>query len=110
MNDIFSYTDYRRLLKDYYESCRAKYPWFSYECFSRKAGISSRGLLYNVISGRRRLSPSHVAGVAQAMKLDKSQIEYFENMVAYNNARNIDDKERSFEKMTSMPSLIPVMS
>jgi uncharacterized protein (TIGR02147 family) len=77
VNDISTYTDYRLLLKDYYEDCKAKNPWFSYQCFSQKAGISSRGLLCNVVSGKRRLSPSHVAGVAAAMRLNKSQFAYF---------------------------------
>jgi uncharacterized protein (TIGR02147 family) len=102
MNDISTYTDYRLLLKDFYDSCKAKNSWFSYQCFSQRAGISSRGLLYNIVSGRRRLSPSHIAGIAAAMKLNKSQFEYFENLVAYNNARTINDKQRFFERMTSI--------
>jgi uncharacterized protein (TIGR02147 family) len=102
MNDISYYTDYRTLLKDFYEDCKKKNPWFSYQCFCQRAGISSRGLLFNVVSGRRRLSPSHIAGVAAAMKLSKSQFEYFENLVAYNNSRTINDKQRFFERMTSI--------
>jgi uncharacterized protein (TIGR02147 family) len=102
MNDISTYTDYRLLLKDFYEASKAKNSWFSYQCFSQKAGISSRGLLCNVIAGKRRLSPSHVAGVAASMKLNKSQFEYFENLVAYNNAGSINEKQRYFERMTSV--------
>jgi uncharacterized protein (TIGR02147 family) len=94
MNDISTYTDYRKLLKDFYESRKAKNPWYSYQCFCRKAGISSKGLLCNVVSGRRRLSLSHIEGVAQAMGLNKSEFEFFENLVAYNDARNNNTKQR----------------
>jgi uncharacterized protein (TIGR02147 family) len=102
MNTIASYTDYRALLRDFYECSKAKNPWFSYQCFSQKAGISSRGLLFNVVTGKRRLSPSHVAGVALAMKLGKSETEYFENLVGYNNARTMPEKQRFFERMSSV--------
>jgi uncharacterized protein (TIGR02147 family) len=102
MNDISAYTDYRLLLKDYYADSKVRSPWFSYRILSHKAGITSSGLLCNVISGKRRLSPSHVAGIARAMKLTKSQFEYFENLVAYNNARTMGDKQRYFERMNSI--------
>jgi uncharacterized protein (TIGR02147 family) len=102
MNDISTYTDYRILLKDYYETSKARNPWFSYRTFSQKAGITSTGLLCNVLAGKRRLSPSHAAGIAKAMKLTKTQFEYFENLVNYNNARSISEKQRYFERMTSV--------
>jgi uncharacterized protein (TIGR02147 family) len=105
MIEITAYTDYRLLLKDYYTAIKIKNSWFSYQIFSQKAGIPSRGFLYNVVTGRRRLSPSHVAGVATAMKLNKSQFEYFENLVAFNNARSISDKQRFFERMSSVKVL-----
>jgi uncharacterized protein (TIGR02147 family) len=102
MDEIFDYIDYRLLLRDYCESSKAKNPWFSYRAFAQNAGISSSGFLCNVLAGKRRLSPSHVAGIAKAMKLTKSQFEYFENLVNYNNARTMSDKQRYFERMTSV--------
>ena len=102
MNDITTYTDYRLLLKDFYEEAKSRNPLFSYQVFSQHANIPSRGFLINVVAGRRRLSPSHVAGVAKAMKLSKSQFEYFENLVAYANARTMAEKQRYFERMNAV--------
>jgi uncharacterized protein (TIGR02147 family) len=102
MNEITTYTDYRLLLRDYYEAAKARNQWFSFRTFSQKAGITSTGLLCNVIGGKRRLSPSHVVGLARAMHLTKGQFEYFENLVNYNNARNMADKQRYFERMASV--------
>jgi uncharacterized protein (TIGR02147 family) len=102
MDELFNYTDYRLLLRDYCEASKTKNPWFSYRAFAQKAGISSSGFLCNVLTGKRRLSSSHVVGVAKAMKLTKSQFEYFENLVNYNNARTMSDKQRYFERMTSV--------
>jgi uncharacterized protein (TIGR02147 family) len=102
MNDITTYTDYHLLLKDYYEAAKVRNPLFSYQVFSRLAGIPSRGFLINVVAGRRRLPQSHAAGVARALKLSKSQFEYFENLVHYTNARSMSEKQRYFERMTSI--------
>ena len=102
MNDITTNTDYRQLLSDYYEYAKLHNPRFSYQVFSRLAGISSRGFLYNVVNGKRRLSPSHVSGIAKAIKLSKSQLEYFEHLVAYTNAKSIPEKQRHFERMHSV--------
>lgn len=102
MENITSYTDYRKFLKDYYDAARKRNPGFSYQVFSQHAGISSRGFLYNVVSGKRRLSSSHVEGVARAMKLSKGESEYFEHLVAYENARSLEEKKRHFERMVSV--------
>lgn len=102
MKDISTYTDYRLLLRDYYDCAKLHNPRFSYTVFSQRAGISSRGFLYNVVSGKRRLSLSHVTGVAKAMKLSKSQSEYFEHLVAYTNAKSFAEKQRHFERMHSV--------
>ena len=105
MNELSAYTDYRQLLKDYYDYTKQHNPRFSYQVFSQRAGIPSRGFLYNVVNGKRALSSSHIAGVARAMKLSKSQLEYFENLVAYNNARSITEKQRYFERMHTVKIL-----
>ena len=102
MNDISTYTDYRLLLSDYYACAKLHNPRFSYQVFSQRAGISSRGFLYNVVNGKRRLALSHVAGVARAMKLSKNEQEYFEHLVAYTNAKSIPEKQRYFERMHSV--------
>ena len=86
MNYISTYTDYRQLLTDYYTCAKKHNPRFSYQVFSQRAGISSRGFLNNVINGRRRLSFSHVSGVGKAMNLSKCEQEYFEHLVAFTNA------------------------
>jgi uncharacterized protein (TIGR02147 family) len=44
MNNIFDYTDYRKLLVDYYEEHKKNNPAFSYQVFASKAGIPQPGL------------------------------------------------------------------
>lgn len=102
MKNITEYTDYVTLLQDFYTESRRKNRRFSYMLFSRIAGIPSKGLLYNVVTGRRRLSGCYIEGVARAMKLNRSQTAYFENLVNYNNARTPEEKKRYFERMAAI--------
>jgi uncharacterized protein (TIGR02147 family) len=100
MPDISTYTDYRRFLKDYYEDVKSKNTGFSYLAFAQKAGLNSKGFLYNVICGKRTLSRSNILGFIQAMKLDKFEADYFENLVAFNQAKDLKERNLFFERLS----------
>lgn len=102
MDPLTSYTDYRKLLGGFYESSKLKNPNFSYTRFAQIAGIANRGFLYNVIAGKKKLSPAYIAGIASAMKLSKSESEYFEHLVFYNNARTVGEKKKYSERMNAV--------
>ena len=78
MIDISKYKDYRKYLSDWYNAIKSKNPQFSYQAFSQKAGISSKGLLYNVLQGKRHLAKSHIVGMGRALNLNKQQFAYFD--------------------------------
>jgi uncharacterized protein (TIGR02147 family) len=102
MINIADYTDYRRYLSDYYQIAKKNNPRFSYQAFSEKAGISSKGLLYNVLNGKKHLSKLHIAGMATALGLNKHQVTYFETLFAYNCAKKVSDRKYYFERLTSI--------
>jgi uncharacterized protein (TIGR02147 family) len=104
MTDISKYTDYRHYLNDHFEAVKKRNPRFSYQIFSEKAGISSKGLLYNVLKGKRHLSKSHIVGMAQALGLNKHQFTYFETLFNYNCANKASDRKHYFEQLTSIRS------
>lgn len=102
MPDISKYTDYKKFLKDYYEEARRKNPRFSYQVFSQKAGIKSRGFLYNVLQGKRSLSKSGIFGLAQAMQLNKHESDYFENLVAFNDAATLAERNHFYQRLSAI--------
>jgi uncharacterized protein (TIGR02147 family) len=102
MPDISKYTDYRKFLSDYYEEAKAKNPGFSYQVFSTSAGIKSKGFLHNVIQGRRSLSKSNIFGLSQAMRLNKYETDYFDNIVAFNQAASLRERNYFYEKLSSI--------
>jgi uncharacterized protein (TIGR02147 family) len=102
MPDICRYTEYKKFLQDYYEEARSKNPGFSYRVFSQKAGIKSRGFLYNVLQGRRSLSKSNIFGLTQAMRLNKNESDYFENLVAFNDAATLKERNHFYERLSAI--------
>jgi len=102
MPDIGEYTDYKKFLQDYYQEARKKNPGFSYRVFTERAGIKSRGFLYNVVQGRRSLSKSNIFALAQAMRLNKFESDYFENLVAFNDAATLKERNHFYEKLSAI--------
>jgi uncharacterized protein (TIGR02147 family) len=107
MNDIFTYTDYRKILADYYNEHKKNNPGFSYQVFAAKAGISNKGFLYNVMTGLKNLSKSSAVKLSQAMKFTPSEADYFENLVSLNQAKNLRERNYYFEKLNAIKSSKP---
>jgi uncharacterized protein (TIGR02147 family) len=102
MPNICEYTDFRKFLNDYYSEVKSKNRNFSYQIFSAKAGIRSKGFLFNVMQGKRKLSQSKCYDLAAAMKLNKHETEYFENLVAFNQTSGQRERDRLFGKLSSI--------
>jgi uncharacterized protein (TIGR02147 family) len=100
--NISEYTDYRAFLSDFYDETKAKNPGFSYQTFSDRAGLASKGFLFNVIKGRRSLSKSNIFGLSKAMKLSKNETDYFENLVAFNLAKSLEERNHFYERLSSI--------
>jgi uncharacterized protein (TIGR02147 family) len=104
MPDIFTYTDYRTFLADYYCNHKAENPAFSYQLLSDKAGFSNKGFLFNVITGKKNLSKSSAVKLAQAFRLSAKEADYFENLVSFNQAKNLRERNYFFDKINAIKS------
>lgn len=102
MNDIFSYSDYRQYLKEYYERNKASHPGFSYRLLAEKAGINSSSYFKFVIEGKRNLTKKTIIKMCLALKLKDREAEYFESLVFFNQAKSPSEKSIFFEKMLSL--------
>lgn len=99
MLDIFTYSNYRSFIKDFYETRKAVNPSFSFRYLSQKAGINSSAFFKFLIEGKRNLTPGTVLKVCAALKLRDREAEYFENLVYLNQAKTIEEKNKFFEKL-----------
>ncbi len=96
MNALFEYTDYRQYLADFYVFQKQTTPGFSHRLFLKKAGMSGPNFLKNVIDGKKNLSADSIKKFAIACGLSIKETEYFSNLVRYNQARTLQEKQKYF--------------
>lgn len=101
MKDILGYTSYRQYIADYYAEKKAKSA-FTWQEFTRAAGFSSPVHLKYVSEGRLNLSDAASERVAQAMRLVGFELDYFCEMVRYDNAKTDAEKKTVFNRMLAI--------
>ncbi len=98
--DVFEYLDYRAFLRDFYQARKAKGRGFSYRSFSRKAGLKSPNYLKLVIDGERNLSAEMAERFAAACSLGDDEGRYFADLVAFNQAHNLGERNKHYARLT----------
>jgi uncharacterized protein (TIGR02147 family) len=108
--NIFKFTDYRAFIQAYYESQKEQNPHFSFQVFCTNAGLPNKGLVHNVIHGVKNLSRASALKFSLGMRLTKSEADYFENLVFFNQAKNVKEKNHYYEKLQSVRPMTPEAS
>jgi uncharacterized protein (TIGR02147 family) len=96
---VFSYSDHRKYLADYYAYAKEHDYGFSFRVFSKRAGISSSNYLRLVIDGKRNLSAATAAQFAKGCGLSGSASDFFCELAAYTQASTTNDKNRHYERL-----------
>lgn len=96
---VFEYLDYREFLGDYYKSKKAANPAFSLRAFSDKIGFKAKDFISRVMQGTKNLSTQSIQKIVTGLKLGKREASYFENLVWFNQAETMEEKNSWFEKM-----------
>jgi uncharacterized protein (TIGR02147 family) len=96
--NVYSYTDYRFLLKDYYLHQKKAVRSFSFRYFASKAGVSA-SVYKDIMAGRRRLSPAVMQKYAAAMNLTPKETDYFGAVVQFVNSKSNAEKNLHFTRM-----------
>lgn len=97
--DVFHYLDYRKYLKDYYESQKREKRNFSHRYFARLAKLKTSSHLHLVIQGKRGLTATSIQQFAKAIGFLKKEAIYFENLVFFNQAKNDEERDMYFERL-----------
>ncbi|HTV19422.1 MAG TPA: TIGR02147 family protein [Polyangiaceae bacterium] len=96
--DVFRYRDYREFLAAFY--AHAKAAGLSYRGFARAAGLGAPNYLKLVIDGKRNLSREMATRFAAACRLNAESTEYFELLVALNQADNDAERNEFHERLS----------
>src|SRR5665213_36674 len=97
--NVFEYSDYRVFLNDTYHYFKTRFAQFSFRYFSRRAGFASPNFLKLVIEGQRNISPASIPRFAGALKLSKSEAEFFAHLVHFNQSKNPSQRAESAKGM-----------
>jgi uncharacterized protein (TIGR02147 family) len=97
--DILHYTQYRVYLKDYLQIAKENDPKFSLRAFAQKADFSGHGHLRFVLDGKRNLSKRSLLKLVLALDLPKERASYLENLVFFNQAQTLDEKNHYYQEL-----------
>ncbi len=75
---------------------------FTYARFSEKAGIQSPNYLKLVSDGKKNLTSSNIIKFASAIGLNAEELDYFEALVSFNQAKAPQEKEYHLKKLTKL--------
>jgi len=96
--DIFQFLDYREFLSSYYAFRKEESDHFSLRSFGRMIDIDA-SYLAKIMNGLRHIAPRSVQTVAEYLKLDTQQYDYFEMLVQFNKSRTEKQQRELFQKL-----------
>ena len=105
MINVFDYSNFRTYLDDWYEAKKETNPNFSFQLIADKAGIRNKGFIYNIIKGKKLLSKSNIFKISNALGHNRYEAEYFEYLVAFNQAEDLTEKKFFFEKLHQITNM-----
>jgi uncharacterized protein (TIGR02147 family) len=98
---VYDFLDYRAYLRAYYDAAKRTRPSFTFRLFSKLAGLRSPNFLKLVIEGKRNLGADSVTRFSEALGLQGADAEFFADLVAFNQAGSLADKNRAFERIAA---------
>lgn len=101
-NDIYDYSDFRQYLSDFYAAKKAVNPSYSHRVFAKQAGLSSPSHLLMIIKGERNLSIKTIEKFADGMRLTPKEKKYFELMVLFNQATDLQTRSKYFSEILAL--------
>lgn len=104
---IFDYGDYHKYLFDWVEDQKTRNKKFSFQFLADNAGFKSRSFLHAVTSGKRDISLPAAVKLSKFIGLNRREAEFFELLVAFNNAKTLEEKNHFLEKLAKISKPSP---
>lgn len=103
---IFQYLDFRVFLGEWFAWKKEVDPGFSLRTFARvpDLGLSSSSFLSAVLKGRKNLSQGLRLKFGRALGLQAGELEYFELLVQFNQAKSADERNHYFAHLSKFHS------
>jgi uncharacterized protein (TIGR02147 family) len=106
MLDLFTYTDYRKFLRDFFDERRKNKSFLSLRYYAGKLGLDP-GNFVKILNSERHLSTKTIEQTIQFLKLSKREGDYFRTLVAFAKAKKQSDIKCHFERLAAMKQIEP---
>ncbi len=106
---VFEYTDFRKLMLDYYQSRKTTPAGFSWREFAKICGYASPVYLKLVAEGKSNLSDVGVERVAACIGFTGRELSYFRALVRFNQATVSSEKKQAFAELRELASKAEVL-
>lgn len=101
--DVFDFNDYREFLKAFFAENKKAFPHeVTHERICRDLGQTSRSFFNNVVVGRRDLTDTFISRFIELMGLEGNERDYFRNLVKFNQARDLDEKQYYYKQIVML--------
>jgi uncharacterized protein (TIGR02147 family) len=101
MKSIYTYSDFKVLLKDFLEDRHAGGHELTYEEIGKRVGFTSKGFMTQIIQGKSKIPIKKIRAFAEALGFKKKERDYFEILVLYNQAKTNKQKNIYFKQLTA---------
>ena len=108
MKPIYEYNDYRKFIKDTILSKNEKGRHYSFAQLARKGQIKSKAHIKLVCDGQRNLTHKTIPNFARMLGLKTKESFYFENLVYFNQTKEIETQEKYKERLKNLAKTTPV--
>lgn len=99
---VYSYTDYRKFLVDWWEFHRASDPGLTKSEMSRRLGLpNTRSYFTDVLAGKK-VTDLFLDRFEQVIDLTTEESKFFRSLVQFNQAETPEDKEVAFDRLVSL--------
>ena len=101
MPNIFNFMNYRDYLRAFYFEKKASDKGFSFQVMAESAGFSSKSFIKLVIDGKKNLTSESSTRLNNVLKLNEKSFSYFNDLVAFNQARSMRERNEKLKRLFS---------
>ena len=102
MRSIFTYTNFRKYLKDYYREQKKVNPDFSHRWLVNKVGLTTSNYFLSIMDGSRNLPGDVSLRLTRHLGLGRKETYYFEHMVDFLQSKTAFEKKEYWFRMASL--------
>jgi uncharacterized protein (TIGR02147 family) len=103
---VTGYLDYRRYLANLYNWVKKRAESYSYITFSIQLGLGKSNASRLIVIGQRNLAEKSAGKVAESIGLRGYRARYFEQIVAYANAKTTQDRDEAYARLMVIKSRV----